>query len=256
MSLFDLSGKTAIITGASRGIGKAIAIRMAEQGANVVVSSRKGDACDLVTNEINEKFPGRAKTIVASISDKPALQNLVDETVAHFGGLDILVCNAAVNPYFGPAEECPDDAFDKILSSNVKSNHWLSNMVLPHMRKAGGGSIIIISSIAGLLGQEMIGAYGISKAADMALARNLAAEHGKDNIRANAVVPGLIKTDFSKALWDNEKILERAVAGSPLKRIGQVDEIAGAVVFLAGESGSFMTGQSMVIDGGETISHI
>ncbi len=129
-------------------------------------------------------------------------------------------------------------------------------MVLPHMRKAGGGSIIIISSIAGLLGQEMIGAYGISKAADMALARNLAAEHGKDNIRANAVVPGLIKTDFSKALWDNEKILERAVAGSPLKRIGQVDEIAGAVVFLAGESGSFMTGQSMVIDGGETISHI
>lgn len=256
MSLFDLTGKTAIITGASRGIGEAIAHRMAEHGANVVVSSRKAEGCDAVTNAINEKFPGRAKTVVAHIGDKAALQNLVDETVATFGGLDILVCNAAVNPYFGPSEQCPDDAFDKILECNVKANHWLANMSVPHMRAREGGSIIVVSSIAGLVGQEVLGAYGISKAADLGLVRNLAVEHGKSNIRANAIAPGLIKTYFSQALWDNEEILERSVAGAPLKRIGHVDEIAGAAVFLASSAGTFMTGQTMVIDGGETIAHI
>lgn len=256
MSLFDLSNKTAIITGASRGIGEAIAHRMAEHGANVVVSSRKAEGCDAVTNAINEKYPGRAKTIVAHIGEKAALQNLVDETVETFGGIDILVCNAAVNPYFGPSADCPDDAFDKILDCNVKSNHWLANMVVPHMCERDGGNIIIVSSIAGLLGQGLLGAYGISKAADMGLVRNLAVEHGKDNIRANAIAPGLIKTSFSQALWDNEEILERAVSGAPLKRIGHVDEIAGAAVFLSSSAGSFMTGQTMVIDGGETIAHI
>ncbi len=256
MSLFDLSGKTAIITGASRGIGEAIAHRMAEHGANVIVSSRKAEGCDAVTRAINQKYPHRAKTIVAHIGEKAQLQNLVDETVTAFGGIDILVCNAAVNPHFGPAEACPDDAFDKVLTCNVKANHWLSNMAVPHMRKREGGSIIIISSVAGIVGQSVIGVYGVSKAADLAIVRNLAVEHGKDNIRANAIAPGLIKTYFSKALWDNAEILERAVSGAPLKRIGHVDEIAGAAVFLSSSAGNFMTGQTMVIDGGETTSHI
>lgn len=256
MNLFDLSGKTAIITGASRGIGEATAHQLAAHGAQVVISSRKAEGCDKVTDAINAKYPGRAITIQAHIGEKADLQNLVDKTVEAFGGIDILVCNAAVNPYFGPAEDCPDDAFDKVMNCNVKSNHWLCNMVLPYMRKKGGGSITIISSIAGQTGQSMLGVYGISKAADMALARNLAAEHGKDNIRANAIAPGLIKTYFSKALWDNEDILKSVVKGSPLKRIGMPDEIAGAVVFFSSAAGSYTTGQTLTIDGGEIMSQL
>lgn len=254
MQLFDLSGKTAIITGASRGIGEAIARQMADHGANVVVSSRKAAACDEVTNAINEKHPGRAHTIQCNISSKEDLQKLVDETKAHFGQIDILVCNAAVNPYFGPAMDCPDDAFDKIMSSNVKSNHWLSNMVLPDMIERKDGRIIIISSIGGLKGSPVLGTYAISKAADFQLARNIAVEHGHHNIRANAIAPGLIKTYFAQALWNNPDILEQSTATTPLKRIGMPDEIAGAAVFLASEAGNFMTGQQMVIDGGQTIA--
>ena len=147
MQLFDLTGKTAIITGASRGIGEAIARQMADHGANVVVSSRKAPACDEVTNSINEKHPGRALTVQCNIGSKEALQNLVDESKAHFGQVDILVCNAAVNPYFGPAMDCPDDAFDKIMSSNVKSNHWLCNMVLPDMIERKDGARLVIVAV-------------------------------------------------------------------------------------------------------------
>mgnify|MGYP001571199628 CR=1 FL=1 len=254
MSLFDLSGKTAIVTGASRGIGEAIARRMAEHGANVVVSSRKADACDVVTNSINEQYPGRALTVPCNIGDKAQLQNLADTAKAHFGQVDILVCNAAVNPYFGPSMDCPDDAFDKIMSNNVKSNHWLSNMLLPEMLERQDGAIIIISSIGGLKGSPMLGTYGISKAADFQLARNIAVEHGSKNIRANAIAPGLIKTYFAQALWDNPEILEQSTSTTPLKRIGVPDEIAGAAVFLASQAGAFMTGQQVVIDGGQTIA--
>lgn len=256
MSLFDLTGKTAIITGASRGIGEATAHQLAAHGANVVISSRKVEGCDKVTAAINEKHLGKAITIQAHIGEKSDLENLVSKTAEAFGGIDILVCNAAVNPYFGPAEDCPDDAFDKVMTCNVKANHWLSNMVLPHMRKKGAGSIVVISSVAGLAGQSMLGVYGISKAADMALVRNLATEHGKDNIRANAIAPGVIKTSFSRALWDNEDILNSMVKGSPMKRIGMPDEIAGAVVFLCSDAGSFTTGQTITIDGGETMAQI
>ena len=254
MTLFDLSGKTAIVTGASRGIGEAIARRMAEHGANVVVSSRKAPACDEVTNSINEQYPGRALTVACNIGEKEQLQNLVDKTREHFGQVDILVCNAAVNPYFGPAADCPDDAFDKIMGSNVKSYHWLCNMVLPEMIERKDGSIIIISSIGGLKGSAVLGTYGISKAADFQLARNIAVEHGGHNIRANAIAPGLIKTYFAQALWDNPDILKQSTATTPLKRIGAPDEIAGAAVFLASEAGAFMTGQQVVIDGGQTIT--
>lgn len=254
MQLFDLTGKTAIITGASRGIGEAIARQMADHGANVVVSSRKAPACDEVTNSINEKHPGRALTVQCNIGSKEELQNLVDESKAHFGQVDILVCNAAVNPYFGPAMDCPDDAFDKIMSSNVKSNHWLCNMVLPDMIERKDGAIVIISSIGGIKGSPMLGTYGLSKAADFQLARNIAVEHGKHNIRANTIAPGLIKTYFAQALWDNPDILKQSTSTTPMRRIGMPDEIAGAAVFLASGAGAFMTGQQLVVDGGQTIA--
>lgn len=257
MSLFDLAGKVAVVTGSTRGIGKAIAYRMAEHGAKVVVSSRKVDACVAVTDEINKDFGGESPVALAipcNISSKEELQNLVDSTTEHWGKIDILVCNAAVNPYFGPSLECPDDAFDKIIACNVRSNHWLCNMVLPQMKERRDGAIIIVSSIGGLVGSPMLGVYGISKAADFQLARNLAVEHGADNIRVNAIAPGLIKTDFSRALWQNEKILEHTVSTAPLRRIGDPDEIAGAAVFLASDAGAFTTGQKIVIDGGQTIA--
>ncbi len=254
MSLFDLSGKTAIITGASRGIGEAIARRMAEQGANVVISSRKFDACEEVTTSINEQDGGRAISVACNIGDKEQLQNLVDKTREAFGQVDILVCNAAVNPYFGSMADIPDDAFDKVMDNNVKSNHWLSNMVLPEMVARKDGAIIIISSIGGLRGSPVLGAYAISKAADLQLARNIATEYGAHNIRANAICPGLIKTHFAKALWDNPDILEASTSRTPLQRIGMPDEIAGMAVLMASQAGAFMTGQGIVIDGGQTIS--
>jgi NAD(P)-dependent dehydrogenase (short-subunit alcohol dehydrogenase family) len=254
MSLFDLTDKVAIVTGSTRGIGEAIAHRMAEHGAKVVVSSRKADACDKVAAEINAKFPGQAIAVPANISDKAALQALVDATNKHWGGIDVLVCNAAVNPYYGPSKDMPDDAFDKIMGANVKSNHWLCHMVLPQMAERRAGSIIIISSIGGLRGSTVIGGYCISKAADLQLARNLACEYGEYNVRINCIAPGLIKTYFAKALWENPEVLERRNAHTPLRRIGEPDEIAGAAIFLASEAGAFMTGQQIVIDGGVTIA--
>ncbi len=252
-ALFDLTGQTAVITGSSRGIGKAIAHRMAESGANVVVSSRKADACDAAVAEINAAV-GRdaAVAIPCNIADKSSLQNLVDRSVARFGQIDALVCNAASNPYYGPQEGITDDQFNKILQNNIVSNHWLIAMAAPAMRARKHGSITIISSIGGLKGSAIIGAYCISKAADMQLARNLAAEFGPDNIRVNCIAPGLIKTDFAKALWDNPDTLEYSTSGTPLRRIGIPDEIAGMAVLLAAKAGAFATGQTYVIDGGAT----
>jgi NAD(P)-dependent dehydrogenase (short-subunit alcohol dehydrogenase family) len=254
--LFDLRGKVALITGSSKGIGRAIAERMAEHGAKVVVSSRKAAACQAVADGINaQAWPsgGEAAVIPAHIAHKEQLQSLVDQTVAKWGGIDILVCNAAVNPYFGPSINCPDDAFDRVMGTNIRSNFWLCNMVLPQMAERGGGAIVIISSIAGLRGSPTLGAYGISKAADAALARNLAVEWGAKNIRANCIAPGLVRTDFARALWEDPEILRKRVRDSPLPRIGEPDEIAGAAVFLASPAGSFTTGQTFVIDGGVTI---
>lgn len=254
-ALFDLSGQTAVITGSSRGIGKAIAHRMAEHGAQVVVSSRKADACEAAVAEINAAV-GReaAVSIPANIADKASLQALVDGARAKFGQIDHLVCNAASNPYFGPAEGISDDAFMKIMQNNILSNHWLISMVAPEMRGRKDGSITIISSVGGLKASTVIGAYCISKAADMQLARNLAAEYGPDNVRVNCIAPGLIKTDFAKALWDNPDILKASTSGAPLRRIGIPDEIAGMAVLLAGKAGAFATGQCFVIDGGATIA--
>ncbi len=250
--LFDLGGKVALITGSSKGIGRAIAERMAEHGAKVVISSRKADACEAVAAGIVAKG-GEAAVIPANIGHKDQLQSLVDQTIAKWGGIDILVCNAAVNPYFGPSLNCPDEAFDRIMGSNVRSSFWLCNMVLPQMAERGGGAIIIISSIAGIRGTPTLGAYGISKAADTAIVRNLAVEWGARNIRANCIAPGLVRTDFARALWEDPEILRKRVKDSPLPRIGEPDEIAGAAVFLASPAGSFTTGQVFVIDGGVTI---
>lgn len=250
-NLFDLTGKTAIITGSSRGIGKAIAHRMAEHGANVVISSRKADACEAAAAEINDKVGRKAAiAIAANIAVKEALQNLVDETNRAFGQIDICVCNAASNPYFGPMSGIADDQFMKILQNNVISNHWLINMCAPQMRARKDGAVIIISSIGGLKGSPVIGVYDISKAADMQMARNLAVEFGPDNVRVNTIAPGLVQTDFAKALWENPAILKASTERSALKRIGQPDEIAGMAVFLASKAGGFTTGQTFVIDGG------
>jgi NAD(P)-dependent dehydrogenase (short-subunit alcohol dehydrogenase family) len=254
MSLFDLTGKVAVITGSSRGIGRAIAERMAEQGAKVVISSRKQEPCTEVANALNAAHgKGTAIAVAANISSKDDLKKLVDETMREFGKIDILVCNAASNPYYGPMSGIQDDQFRKILENNVIANHWLIQFVVPQMVERKDGAIIIVSSIGGLRGSPVIGAYNVSKAADFQLARNLAVEYGPDNVRVNCIAPGLIKTDFARALWENPDTLKRATSTTPLRRIGNPDEIAGAAVFLASAAGSFMTGQSIVVDGGATI---
>ncbi|HLK37697.1 MAG TPA: SDR family oxidoreductase [Polyangiaceae bacterium] len=252
-SMFDLSGKVALITGSSRGIGRSIALAMAEHGARVVVSSRKRPACDEVRDEIVRRG-GQAIVIPCNIGDKGELSNLVRETLGAYGQVDALVCNAAVNPHFGPSQEIPDTAFDKVMNSNIRSNHWLCQMVIPGMAERGGGSVIIVSSIGGLKGSEKLGAYGISKAADMQMARNLAVEWGPRKVRVNCIAPGLVRTDFARALWENPEIYERTVRTYPLRRIGEPEEIAGAALYLASSAGSFTTGQTLVVDGGATIT--
>ncbi|MDO1558826.1 SDR family oxidoreductase [Brevundimonas sp. 2R-24] len=259
MELFDLSGKTAVITGSSRGIGKAIAERLAEHGARVVISSRKAAPCEEVAQAINARFgpiDGKARAIAvpANIGSKDDLQRLVDETRAWAGRIDILVCNAASNPYAGPMAGISDEQFEKILQNNVISNHWLIQMVAPEMLERKDGSIIIVSSIGGLRGNALIGAYNISKAADMQLARNLAVEYGPSGVRVNCIAPGLIQTDFARALWENPQILRATTDPMPMKRIGQPDEIAGAAVYLAAPASAYMTGQTLVVDGGITIA--
>ena len=253
-SLFSLEGKVAVITGSSRGIGKAIAERMAEHGAKVVISSRKPEPCAEVAAAINATHgAGRAISIPANISSKHDLMHLVDESTRPLGRIDILVCNAASNPYYGPMAGIEDDQFRKILENNVIANHWLINFTAPQMLARKDGAIIIVSSIGGLRGSPVIGAYNVSKAADFQLARNLAVEYGPNNVRLNCIAPVLIKTDFAKALWEDPEALKRRTSTTPLRRIGEPDEIAGAAIFLASKAGSFVTGQAIVVDGGVTI---
>ena len=253
MELFDLTGKVAVITGSSKGIGRAIAERLAEHGANVVISSRKAGPCDEVAAALNARRAGSAIAVPANISSKDDLQRLMDETRAAFGKIDILVCNAASNPYYGPMSGISDEAFRKILDNNIISNHWMIHMVAPEMRERRDGVIIIVSSVGGLKGNAIIGAYNISKAADFQLARNLAHELSPDNIRINCIAPGLVKTDFARALWDTPEAEKRSSSGTPLRRLGEPDDIAGAAVFLASRAGAWMTGQAVVVDGGATI---
>ncbi|MGN8157053.1 SDR family NAD(P)-dependent oxidoreductase [Salinisphaera sp. RV14] len=251
--LFDLTGQVAVITGSSRGIGKAIAWQMAAHGAKVVISSRKAEACDAVAAELrNAGFDAIA--IACHVGDKSQLQHLVDTTITTYGGIDVLVCNAATNPVYGPTGDMTDEAWDKIMNTNVRSTFWLCNMVLPGMAERGRGRVIVLSSIAALRGNNVIGTYGVSKAAEAALVRNLAVEWGPQNIRVNAIAPGLVRTDFAKALIEDPERLAQAEQRTPVRRIGEPDDIAGVAVFLASAAGDYVTGQTLVADGGETIA--
>jgi len=254
MSLFDMTGKVAIITGSSRGIGRAIAEEFADQGARVVISSRKPDACREVASAINAKHgEGCAMAIAANISRKDELEALVVAARQAFGSIDVLVCNAATNPYAGSMNGISDDQFRKVFDNNVLSNHWLIQLVLPEMARRRHGSIIIVSSIGGLSGSPVIGAYNISKAADFQMVRNYAVEIGDHNLRINAIAPGLVRTDFSRALWENPTTEKRVGEVTPLRRLGEPRDIAGAAVFLASDASVYVTGQTIVVDGGITI---
>ena len=251
-NLFSLEGKVALVTGSTRGIGKAIAEALALAGAKVSLSSRKSDACEAARSELAAKGLD-VMALPCNVSRKDDLHALVEATRGRWGGIDIVVCNAAANPYFGPLTAIPDDAFDKILTNNVKSVLWLAAMTLEGMAQRGGGSLIVVGSIGGLVANTVIGAYGISKAADHHLVRNLAAEWGPRNVRVNAIAPGLVRTDFARALWDDPKRAAERIAATPLRRLGEPRDIGGIAVFLASEAAAFITGQCIVADGGVTI---
>jgi NAD(P)-dependent dehydrogenase (short-subunit alcohol dehydrogenase family) len=252
-SLFDLTGKVAVVTGSTKGIGRAIAEELARAGASVVISSRKPDKCEEVADLIRGEGL-EAIAIPCHIGKREDVERLVSETEKQCGRIDVLVCNAAVNPYFGPMAGLTDEAFAKVIDSNVRSNLWLCNLVIPGMAERRDGSVIIVSSIGGLRGSLNLGIYAISKAADFQLARNLAVEWGPRNIRVNCIAPGLVRTDFARALWEDAETLAASEARTPLRRIGEPEDIAGAAVFLASRAGRWMTGQVIVIDGGVTIS--
>jgi dehydrogenase/reductase SDR family member 4 len=250
---FSLEGQVAIVTGGSKGIGRSICHHMAQLGAKVVVSSRKLDVCEEVVAEITRNG-GEAMAIACNISRKEECENLVKQTIDKWGRIDIFVANAAVNPVFGPMTTLPDEAFDKIMTSNVHSAIWFANASMPHMVEVGGGSFIIVSSIGGLKGSATLGAYGISKAADTGVARALAVEWGPKNIRVNCILPGLVKTDFARKLWEDDENRQSREERTPLRRIGDPDDIGGIAAFLAGPTAKFITGQAIVADGGVTIA--
>lgn len=253
MKLFDLSGRTALITGSTKGIGKAIAHAMAEAGAKVVVSSRKADVCEKVAGEIR-KAGGTAVPIPANISEDADIDRLVERTTAELGAPDILICNAAVNPYYGPFLDTPDEAFEKTIRVNVRSNMRLAKRCVPHMQAQRDGAIVIISSIAAFKGSAMLGIYAVTKAADTQLVRNLAVAYGPDNIRVNGIAPALVKTDFARTLWEDPARAERVANSYALKRLGEPNDIAGAAVFFASPAGAWTTGQTLIMDGGWSIN--
>ena len=248
--MFDLSGRVALVTGATRGIGKSIAAELARAGAKVAICSRNAEACEQVRVEF-EKQNFEVLARACNVSRKEELQALVDATKARWGRIDIVVANAASNPYYGPLTAIPDEAFDKIFANNVKSVLWLAAMTLPGMKN--GGSFILVGSIGGLLANTVIGAYGVSKAAGHHLVRNLAAEWGPRNVRVNSIAPGLVKTEFARALWEDEKRAAERIAATPLRRLGDPKDIGGIAVFLASDAAAFITGQCIVADGGVTI---
>lgn len=247
--LFDLIGKVSVVTGSTKGIGKAIAEALAAFGSKVVISSRKADACEAVAAAINESG-GEAMAHPCHVGHKDQLERLVGATRERWGKIDNLVVNAAVNPYYGSSLGIPDSAFDKVMEVNIRSVHWLCQMVIPEMQERRDGSIVIVSSVGGFRGNAVLGAYAISKAADMQLARNLAAEFGPDNIRVNSICPGLVKTDFARALWADPEREQAVAARTPLRRLGEPVDCAGIAVYLASRAGSWTTGQSFTVDGG------
>lgn len=252
-NLFDLTGKTAVITGSTKGIGKAIAEALAHHGANVVISSRKADACERVAGAIQDA-DGSALAVPCNVSSLEEIENLLAETRSKFGQIDIAIGNAAVNPHFGSFEDIPDSAFQKVMDVNIRSNHWLAQRVAPEMKERKDGVILVVSSIGGLKGSSVLGAYAISKAADMQLVRNLAVELGPHNIRVNGIAPGLVKTDFARALWEDDQRRGERESETPLRRLGEPEDLAGIAVYLASRAGAWTTGQTFVVDGGVTIA--
>jgi NAD(P)-dependent dehydrogenase (short-subunit alcohol dehydrogenase family) len=252
LPLFDLTGKVAVITGSSKGIGRAIAERMAEHGAKVVISSRKQDACDGVAAAIRTTG-GEALARACNITRREEVEALVAAVIAEWGQIDILVCNAAANPAYGPLAAIDDGAMDKIFAANVKSIVWFAGLVAPQMAARGEGAILIISSVGGFIGSDVLGFYNMSKAAEQSLARSLAIEWGRQGVRGNCIAPGLVRTDFARTLWENPANLARITSSSALGRIAEPDEIAGAAIYLASRAGSFVTGQTIVVDGGKLI---
>lgn len=249
MSMFDLTGKVAVVTGGSRGIGRSICEQLAAHGAKVVVSSRKLPACEEVVEGIKSRG-GEAVAVAASISEKAQLETLVAQARKAYRRIDILVCNAATNPYFGPLAGLKDEVFQKIMQNNVLSNLWLVNAVCPEMAERRDGAVIIVSSVGALVGSVHLAAYNMSKAADLSMVKSLAMEWGKHNIRINAIAPGLIKTAFARALWENPQIRTANENKASLKRIGEPDDIGGVAVFLASKAGAFVSGQVIIADGG------
>ena len=253
MSLFNLKNKSFLITGSSKGIGKSIAFHAADHGAQVIISSRKLDACKETANEINKHCGTEvAFPIQANIAHEEELSNLVDQTNKLLGKIDVLICNAATNPFMGSMADIPSDAFDKVMNNNIKANHILTNLVTPQMIDRKDGVIIIISSVGGTIGSNLIGTYNISKAADIQMVKNIAVEYGHNNIRANTVAPGLIRTDFARGLWENPVIHDQYTKTHPMRRIGEPDEVAGAVIMLASDAGKYINGQTIIVDGGAT----
>jgi NAD(P)-dependent dehydrogenase (short-subunit alcohol dehydrogenase family) len=252
MSLFDLTGRVAVITGSSRGIGRAIALECAKMGASVVVSSRKIEACEAVVSEI-EAAGGKATAFACNVGVKSDLEGLVAHAMREYGRIDILIPNAAINPSYGPSSEVSDEIWNKVLTSNLTATHWLCQMVLPGMAERGGGSVILLSSIVSVFGAANIGIYAISKAAEAQLARNLAVEWGARGIRVNSIAPGVVKTDFAKALYENPKAAATIANLSCLKRLGEPEDIAGVAVFLASDAARYITGQLLLVDGGTSI---
>ena len=253
MKLFDLSGKVAIVTGSSRGIGRAIAEAFAAAGGRVVISARYLAPFEEVAAAIRAEG-GEAIAVTARISDKAQLENLVAKTRETWGRVDILVCNAAINPHYGSLEKLTDEVFERMMVNNVLSNLWLSRMVAPEMRERRDGSIIYIISVAAVRATTVLGMYGVTKAADYALCRNLAAEWGPDNVRVNCIAPGLVKTEFARVLYEDPQRRTAREAATLLRRLGEPEDIAGVALMLASRAGGFITGQTIIVDGGTTIA--
>lgn len=249
--LFDLTGRVALLTGASRGMGKQMALGLARQGATVVISSRKQDQLDLAADEINDHCGARrVYGVAANAGREDELKALVARTHDVAGKVDILIGNAGVNPHYGPISEIPDEAYEKIMKTNVQANLWLTRMVVPDMAEKKRGSLIFTASVGALKPSSMLGVYGMSKLTLIGLVRNLALEYGPQGIRANAICPGVVKTDFARALWDSPEAEERARTQVPLRRFGEPEDFAGVAVFLASDESSFMTGQALTLCGG------
>ncbi len=252
-ALFDMTGKVALVTGSSRGIGRAIAEAFAQAGAKIVVSSRGQDACDRVAESLRARG-AEAIAIACNVSDREAVDALADEAAERLGPVDVFVGNAAANPYFGPLRGIEDTAWDKIMGTNVRSNLWLCNRVIPGMAERGEGAVILVSSIAAFTGDAVLGAYAVSKAAEIQLVRSLAVEWGPAGVRVNAIAPGLVRTDFARALWEDDARRTARERVTPLRRLGEPQDIAGAAVFLASRAGAYVTGQCIVVDGGVTVA--